>query len=72
MIHLALISHCTSVFSSLPDVEKLIEGLKSPDTSLLLPDLLPMTDPFGSTSDAVIGNVIFVSSVMHDKFCILG
>ncbi|XP_036729642.1 AP2-associated protein kinase 1 isoform X5 [Balaenoptera musculus] len=39
-----------------PDApEKLIEGLKSPDTSLLLPDLLPMTDPFGSTSDAVIG-----------------
>ncbi|XP_045150070.1 AP2-associated protein kinase 1 isoform X4 [Echinops telfairi] len=37
-----------------PDApEKLIEGLKSPDTSLLLPDLLPMTDPFGSTSDAV-------------------
>ncbi|KAF6101804.1 AP2 associated kinase 1 [Phyllostomus discolor] len=34
--------------------EKLIEGLKSPDTSLLLPDLLPMTDPFGSTSDAAI------------------
>ncbi|XP_032353615.1 AP2-associated protein kinase 1 isoform X1 [Camelus ferus] len=34
--------------------EKLIEGLKSPDTSLLLPDLLPMADPFGSTSDAVI------------------
>ncbi|KAM4867248.1 AP2-associated protein kinase 1 isoform 7-T10 [Thomomys bottae] len=38
-----------------PDApEKLIEGLKSPDTSLLLPDLLPMTDPFGSTSDPVI------------------
>ncbi|XP_053781521.1 AP2-associated protein kinase 1 isoform X6 [Desmodus rotundus] len=38
-----------------PDApEKLIEGLKSPDTSLLLPDLLPMTDPFGSTSDAAI------------------
>nr|XP_035944076.1 AP2-associated protein kinase 1 isoform X12 [Halichoerus grypus] len=38
-----------------PDApEKLIEGLKSPDTSLLLPDLLPMTDPFGSTSDAII------------------
>lgn len=36
-----------------------IEGLKSPDTSLLLPDLLPMTDPFGSTSDAVIGNITF-------------
>ncbi|KAH0510851.1 AP2-associated protein kinase 1 [Microtus ochrogaster] len=39
-----------------PDApEKLIEGLKSPDTSLLLPDLLPMADPFGSTSDAVTG-----------------
>uniref|UniRef100_A0A8C5YW49 non-specific serine/threonine protein kinase n=1 Tax=Marmota marmota marmota TaxID=9994 RepID=A0A8C5YW49_MARMA len=38
-----------------PDApEKLIEGLKSPDTSLLLPELLPMADPFGSTSDAVI------------------
>ncbi|XP_075391562.1 AP2-associated protein kinase 1 isoform X5 [Tenrec ecaudatus] len=37
--------------------EKLIEGLKSPDTSLLLPDLLPMTDPFGSTSDAVNGKL---------------
>ncbi|XP_074063924.1 AP2-associated protein kinase 1 isoform X6 [Macrotis lagotis] len=35
--------------------EKLIEGLKSPSTSLLLPDLLPMADPFGSTSDAVNG-----------------
>jgi len=40
--------------TSLPNLEKLIEGLKSPDTSLLLPDLLPMTDPFGSTSDAII------------------
>ncbi|KAM9212568.1 AP2-associated protein kinase 1 isoform 2-T2 [Dugong dugon] len=38
-----------------PDApEKLIEGLKSPDTSLLLSDLLPLTDPFGSTADAVI------------------
>ncbi|XP_074063914.1 AP2-associated protein kinase 1 isoform X3 [Macrotis lagotis] len=37
--------------------EKLIEGLKSPSTSLLLPDLLPMADPFGSTSDAVNGKV---------------
>ncbi|XP_040849216.1 AP2-associated protein kinase 1 isoform X3 [Ochotona curzoniae] len=38
-----------------PDApEKLIEGLKSPDTSLLLPDLLPMTDPFGSAAEAVI------------------
>lgn len=66
MIYLALISHSTSAFSSLPHLEKLIEGLKSPDTSLLLPDLLPMTDPFGSTSEAVTGNVIFVSSVVHD------
>ncbi|XP_027721108.1 AP2-associated protein kinase 1 isoform X5 [Vombatus ursinus] len=35
--------------------EKLIEGLKSPSTSLLLPDLLPLADPFGSSSDAVNG-----------------
>ncbi|XP_027721103.1 AP2-associated protein kinase 1 isoform X1 [Vombatus ursinus] len=37
--------------------EKLIEGLKSPSTSLLLPDLLPLADPFGSSSDAVNGKV---------------
>ena len=59
--------HFCFVFTYLPNLEKLIEGLKSPDTSLLLPDLLPMTDPFGSTSDAVIGKVIlFVSSVVHE------
>ncbi|XP_072491440.1 AP2-associated protein kinase 1 isoform X9 [Notamacropus eugenii] len=40
-----------------PGTEKLIEGLKSPSTSLLLPDLLPLADPFGSTSDAVNGKV---------------
>uniref|UniRef100_A0A8C4Y037 non-specific serine/threonine protein kinase n=1 Tax=Gopherus evgoodei TaxID=1825980 RepID=A0A8C4Y037_9SAUR len=33
--------------------EKLIEGLKSPETALLLPDILPLADPFGCTSDAV-------------------
>ncbi|KAI1900836.1 hypothetical protein AGOR_G00053960 [Albula goreensis] len=31
--------------------EKLIEGLKSPETSLLLPDLLPLNDPFGSSAE---------------------
>ncbi|XP_071435413.1 AP2-associated protein kinase 1 isoform X3 [Pithys albifrons albifrons] len=31
--------------------EKLIEGLKSPEPALLLPELLPLADPFGSTSD---------------------
>ncbi|NXY35472.1 AAK1 kinase, partial [Pomatorhinus ruficollis] len=35
--------------------EKLIEGLKSPEPALLLPDLLPLADPFGSSSDAVNG-----------------
>nr|XP_014350903.1 PREDICTED: AP2-associated protein kinase 1 [Latimeria chalumnae] len=35
--------------------EKLIEGLKSPETSLLLPDLLPLADPFGSTTDTANG-----------------
>ncbi|XP_076139943.1 AP2-associated protein kinase 1-like isoform X2 [Alosa pseudoharengus] len=34
---------------SVPVPEKLIEGLKSPDTSLLLPDLLSLNDPFGSS-----------------------
>ncbi|KAL6472572.1 hypothetical protein MHYP_G00187600 [Metynnis hypsauchen] len=29
--------------------EKLIEGLKSPEASLMLPDLLSMADPFGSS-----------------------
>ncbi|KAE8292400.1 AP2-associated protein kinase 1 [Larimichthys crocea] len=31
--------------------EKLIEGLKSPETSLLLPDLLTLTDPFNSSAE---------------------
>ncbi|XP_023658104.2 AP2-associated protein kinase 1-like isoform X1 [Paramormyrops kingsleyae] len=31
--------------------EKLIEGLRSPDASLLLPDLLPLTDPFGTPAE---------------------
>ncbi|XP_041334763.1 AP2-associated protein kinase 1 isoform X5 [Pyrgilauda ruficollis] len=31
--------------------EKLIEGLKSPEPALLLPELLPLADPFGSTAD---------------------
>uniref|UniRef100_A0AAR2KNQ9 non-specific serine/threonine protein kinase n=1 Tax=Pygocentrus nattereri TaxID=42514 RepID=A0AAR2KNQ9_PYGNA len=30
--------------------EKLIEGLKSPEASLMLPDLLSMADPFGSST----------------------
>uniref|UniRef100_A0A8C8M5H4 Protein kinase domain-containing protein n=1 Tax=Oncorhynchus tshawytscha TaxID=74940 RepID=A0A8C8M5H4_ONCTS len=31
--------------------QKLIEGLKSPETSLLLPDLLPLADPFSSSAE---------------------
>ena len=70
LAYLNISLHFCFLFTSLPNLEKLIEGLKSPDTSLLLPDLLPMTDPFGSTSDAVIGKVIlFVSSVVH-KMCV--
>uniref|UniRef100_K7FN13 non-specific serine/threonine protein kinase n=1 Tax=Pelodiscus sinensis TaxID=13735 RepID=K7FN13_PELSI len=38
--------------------EKLIEGLKSPETALLLPDILPLADPFGCTSDAVNGKIM--------------
>ncbi|KAM9455671.1 AP2-associated protein kinase 1 isoform 2-T2 [Clarias gariepinus] len=33
--------------------EKLIEGLKSPDASLMLPDLLSMSDPFGSSVEDI-------------------
>ncbi|XP_069474999.1 AP2-associated protein kinase 1 isoform X3 [Ambystoma mexicanum] len=32
--------------------EKLIEGLKSPEPTLLRPDRLPLADPFGSAADA--------------------
>lgn len=68
---LALISlHFYFFFASLPNPEKLIEGLKSPDTSLLLPDLLPMTDPFGSTAEAVIGNVIVSVSLAVRGVCV--
>ncbi|XP_068130895.1 AP2-associated protein kinase 1 isoform X3 [Hyperolius riggenbachi] len=35
--------------------EKLIEGLKSPEPQLLLPHLVPLADPFGSTSEALNG-----------------
>uniref|UniRef100_A0A8C9VDK8 non-specific serine/threonine protein kinase n=1 Tax=Scleropages formosus TaxID=113540 RepID=A0A8C9VDK8_SCLFO len=35
-----------------PPPEKLIEGLASPETSLLLPDLLGLADPFGSTANS--------------------
>uniref|UniRef100_A0A8C7S6K3 non-specific serine/threonine protein kinase n=1 Tax=Oncorhynchus mykiss TaxID=8022 RepID=A0A8C7S6K3_ONCMY len=37
--------------------EKLIEGLKSPDTHLLLPDLLSMADPFSGTMEEAV-NVV--------------
>ncbi|XP_063304715.1 AP2-associated protein kinase 1 isoform X1 [Pelobates fuscus] len=35
--------------------EKLIEGLKSPEPQLLLPHLVQLADPFGSTSEALNG-----------------
>ncbi|XP_041089448.1 AP2-associated protein kinase 1 isoform X3 [Polyodon spathula] len=46
--------------------EKLIEGLKSPEPPLLLPELLPLADPFGSSTegsyngkvDAVVDSLI--------------
>ncbi|XP_070760180.1 AP2-associated protein kinase 1-like [Enoplosus armatus] len=34
--------------------EKLIEGLKSPENSLLLPDLLTLADPFNSSAESTI------------------
>nr|XP_046160511.1 AP2-associated protein kinase 1-like isoform X5 [Oncorhynchus gorbuscha] len=42
-----LVPFSTLALSDTP--EKLIEGLKSPDTHHLLPDLLSMADPFGRT-----------------------
>ncbi|XP_072004970.1 AP2-associated protein kinase 1 isoform X9 [Engystomops pustulosus] len=42
-----------SLFSG--GAEKLIEGLKSPEPQLLLPHLVQLADPFGSTSEAVNG-----------------
>lgn len=43
-------------------LEKLIEGLKSPDTSsLLLPDLLSLSDPFGgSVEESSKGRHVFI------------
>ncbi|XP_061449230.1 AP2-associated protein kinase 1 isoform X7 [Rhineura floridana] len=51
--------------------EKLIEGLQSPEPALLLPNILPLADPFGSTSDAVNGlqgesTVYFVANAEHN------
>uniref|UniRef100_A0AAY4AP50 non-specific serine/threonine protein kinase n=1 Tax=Denticeps clupeoides TaxID=299321 RepID=A0AAY4AP50_9TELE len=43
------LDNSTSLLSVPDPFEKLIEGLKSPDTSLMLPDLLSMADPFGSS-----------------------
>ncbi|KAM4037144.1 AP2-associated protein kinase 1 isoform 4-T4 [Anomaloglossus baeobatrachus] len=42
-----------SLFSS--GAEKLIEGLKSPEPQLLLPHLVQLADPFGSTSETMNG-----------------
>lgn len=49
-LHLCLFCLTLAVFTGWL-TEKLIEGLKSPDTSLMLPDLLSMADPFGSSMD---------------------
>ncbi|XP_077119177.1 AP2-associated protein kinase 1 isoform X8 [Ranitomeya variabilis] len=42
-----------SLFSG--GTEKLIEGLKSPEPQLLLPHLVQLADPFGSTSETLNG-----------------
>uniref|UniRef100_A0A8D2QDS2 Protein kinase domain-containing protein n=1 Tax=Zonotrichia albicollis TaxID=44394 RepID=A0A8D2QDS2_ZONAL len=67
-------SHCcllSSFFLLTP--EKLIEGLKSPEPALLLPELLPLADPFGSTAEPANGNcpperlTLFVSCAMPPR-----
>uniref|UniRef100_A0A8C1K510 non-specific serine/threonine protein kinase n=1 Tax=Cyprinus carpio TaxID=7962 RepID=A0A8C1K510_CYPCA len=50
-LHLCLFCLTLAVFTGWL-TEKLIEGLKSPDTSLMLPDLLSMADPFGTFADS--------------------
>ncbi|XP_029572968.1 AP2-associated protein kinase 1 isoform X14 [Salmo trutta] len=49
--------------------EKLIEGLKSPETCLLLPDLLPLADPFSSFGE---GNSNAAKADMYVDSLILG
>uniref|UniRef100_A0A4W3HBQ8 non-specific serine/threonine protein kinase n=1 Tax=Callorhinchus milii TaxID=7868 RepID=A0A4W3HBQ8_CALMI len=45
---------------------KLIEGLKSPETSFLLPDLLSLGDPFGSTEENINGkSELAVANLLH-------
>ncbi|MGH0125739.1 UNVERIFIED_CONTAM: hypothetical protein FKN15_001573 [Acipenser sinensis] len=44
-----------------PGAEKLIEGLKSPELPLLLPDLLPLADPFGSSTEGSYNGNLSVS-----------
>ncbi|XP_077119176.1 AP2-associated protein kinase 1 isoform X7 [Ranitomeya variabilis] len=44
--------------------EKLIEGLKSPEPQLLLPHLVQLADPFGSTSETLNG-VLQASQSFH-------
>ncbi|XP_047447223.1 AP2-associated protein kinase 1-like isoform X3 [Mugil cephalus] len=41
-----------NTFSLSDTSEKLIEGLKSPETSLLLPDLLTLADPFNASAES--------------------
>ncbi|XP_024908993.1 AP2-associated protein kinase 1-like isoform X3 [Cynoglossus semilaevis] len=41
-----------NTFSLSDTTEKLIEGLKSPETFLLLPDLLTLTSPFSSSAES--------------------
>lgn len=52
-------------------LEKLIEGLKSPDTSsLMLPDLLSLSDPFsGSLEESAKGVCVF-QNVFHLFVCL--
>lgn len=47
-------------------LEKLIEGLKSPDTSsLMLPDLLSLSDPFGgSVEESAKGVCVCVCALL--------
>lgn len=51
--------------------EKLIEGQKSPDTSLLLPDLLTLTDSFNTAAESTTNGTSYVLANIAFKLFML-
>uniref|UniRef100_A0A8C5RIN7 non-specific serine/threonine protein kinase n=1 Tax=Laticauda laticaudata TaxID=8630 RepID=A0A8C5RIN7_LATLA len=60
----ALLLFCFFPLSCSFPPEKLIEGLKSPEPPLLLPNILPLADPFGSSHFLAILCAVFCYSLL--------